>query len=253
MHGSDSMGAPGPGGSAGVQWERQLGGAEARLGPVAFERVALRREAAGARSGWVAGEVVLLNQTTAAVAEATLHILLRDPAGRPLTTDWELLPPLAPGAQVRVAVRTALPGPLALGSVSLSLTTAEPVRCSGHERLGRAPASRRPDPAGGLRVLGVRAVVEDPDEDGDQPLVWLAEVDHSGPPLTEVELALRALDDGGALVHEEVLAVPPVLPGRQVLSASAWCTEPGPIAALDWTLRLCTPRRHGPVDLPWAD
>lgn len=238
--------------AAGVCWQRQIGVREARLGPLALERVHLRCEPAGSGACWITGEVLLLNQTAAALDDATLRLLLRDPLGQPLSTDWEALPPLLAGAQALVAVRWSVPAGLDLGSLSLSLSAVEPVRCSGQTELRRATSQPALVHCGPVRLLGLRAVVEPPDDDGDQPLVWMAELDNPGPPLTEAELSLRALDEQGGVVHEEVLSAPPVLSGRQVLTFSGWCSEPAPVAALDWTLSLATPRCHGPVDLPWS-
>lgn len=238
--------------AAGVRWLRRVGTKEARLGPLALERVLLRIEPAGSSSCWISGELVLLNQTAASLDEATLHLLLRDPEGRPLSTDWEALEPLVPGAQAVVSVRWSVPAGLALGSVSLTLSEAEPQRCSGVTDLSHAAPQAEPTNVGRVRLLGIRAAVEAPDDDGDQPLVWMAELDNPGPPLTEAELSLRALDAGGGVIHEEVLSAPPVLTGRQVLTFSGWCSEPVPVAALSWTLSLATPRRHGPVDLAWS-
>jgi hypothetical protein len=235
-----------------VRWLRRVGTKEARLGPLALERVLLRIEPAGSSSCWISGELVLLNQTAASLDEATLHLLLRDPEGRPLSTDWEALEPLVPGAQAVVSVRWSVPAGLALGSVSLTLSEAEPQRCSGVTDLSHAAPQAEPTNVGRVRLLGIRAAVEAPDDDGDQPLVWMAELDNPGPPLTEAELSLRALDAGGGVIHEEVLSAPPVLTGRQVLTFSGWCSEPVPVAALSWTLSLATPRRHGPVDLAWS-
>ena len=244
----DSAAAASPGGSPEFRWRRDLQTSQGRLGPLVLEEVDLRLEA-GSRDGpLLVGSLRVLAGSTQAIGDGTLHLVARDAAGLPLSTDWEALPALQPGQQAELAVQWRLEPGQWPASVGLSLAVLTASRCRGRADLRGGGAAEQPARCGLVELLGLRVSIDEPDEDGDIPVQWLAEVHNPGPPLTEVELSLEL---GATADAHPVLTAPAVLSGHQVLRFTTWLDEPPP-AFLPWVLTLGTPQLYGPFNLPSA-